>query len=103
MTPRQPVAPEPPVAPESPVAPEPPEPHADAPSTVAGRLRVDPAAGLSSEEAERRSATAGPNELDPAKHEPVWRLLIDSTTEPFVLLLAAAGLLAILVGEVRDG
>lgn len=93
----------PPEPPEPNEPREPPEAHADTPALVAGRLQVDPEAGLSSEEAERRSATAGPNELDPARHEPVWRLVIDSATEPFLLLLTAAGILAILVGEVRDG
>ena len=30
-------------------------------------------------------------------------MVVNSSTEPFVLLLVVAGVLAILVGEVRDG
>jgi len=70
---------------------------------VAAELAVDPAFGLSVREAEDRAAAAGPNALEDAKREPLWRMVVESLTEPFVLMLAAAGLLAIGVGEVRDG
>jgi len=71
--------------------------------TVAAELVVDPTVGLTSDEVARRGATSGPNELEASKREPLWRLLVNSATEPFVLMLAAAGGLAILVGEARDG
>ena len=70
---------------------------------VARALNVDPAVGLTQAEARNRGAVHGRNELAEADREPVWRMLVEAATEPFVLLLAAAGLLAILVGEVRDG
>src|SRR6185369_15369720 len=78
-------------------------PHALDPETVAGRLRVDPRVGLSAAEARRRAILGGPNALDVSTREPVWKMLVDAATEPFVLLLAVAGGLAIVVGEVRDG
>jgi P-type Ca2+ transporter type 2C len=78
-------------------------PHALDASVVAERLGVDPGAGLTTAEAERRSAVSGPNALGEATRQPVWRMLLESATEPFVIMLAVAGLLAILVGEVRDG
>jgi len=70
---------------------------------VAGALAVDPTVGLTSDEVERRRAAHGPNALEASTREPLWRLLVKSATEPFVLMLAAAGGLAILVGEARDG
>jgi Ca2+-transporting ATPase len=77
--------------------------HALDPDTVAVRLRVDPGVGLSTAEARRRAIEAGPNALEASTREPVWKMLVDAATEPFVVLLAVAGGLAIVVGEVRDG
>ena len=77
--------------------------HAIPLSGVAASLRVDPAAGLAADEALRRAELAGPNELEPRKRESVLRMVVEAATEPFVLLLAAAGLGAILLNEVRDG
>ncbi|MEO8638958.1 MAG: cation-transporting P-type ATPase [Chloroflexota bacterium] len=77
--------------------------HADAASAVAARFGVDRSVGLTTEEAERRAAESGPNALEASKREPLWRMLLKAAIEPFVLLLALAGALAILVGEVRDG
>lgn len=71
--------------------------------SVAVELGVDPALGLAAADAARRAVAAGRNELEASKREPVWRMLVRSATEPFVLMLAFAGVLAILVGEVRDG
>jgi Ca2+-transporting ATPase len=78
-------------------------PHARAPETVAHSLDVAPDRGLTDAEARKRYAQVGPNELE--RHEPpsVWRTIVATATEPFVLMLAAAGLGAVLLGEVRDG
>jgi Ca2+-transporting ATPase len=78
-------------------------PHALDPAAVATSFGVDPAVGLSSDDAARRLETTGPNALEQAEREPVWRMALEAFTEPFVLMLAGAGLLAILVGETRDG
>ncbi|HXG27179.1 MAG TPA: HAD-IC family P-type ATPase, partial [Candidatus Binatia bacterium] len=79
------------------------DPHLRAAAEVAADLGVDPRRGLDAEEARRRAAEGGPNELDPPQQTSVLRLLLKSAMEPFVLLLAIAGVLAVLLGEVRDG
>ena len=80
-----------------------PDAHAQAVAAVAARAGVDLAVGLTELDADRRLASSGPNALRPVERESVWRMLLGSATEPFVLLLAASGLLAMLVGEARDG
>jgi Ca2+-transporting ATPase len=78
-------------------------PYALSIADVAAMAGVDLATGLSEAEADRRFATAGPNTLQPIRREPVWRMLLEAAAEPFVLLLAGSGALAVLLGEVRDG
>ena len=77
--------------------------HALAVDAVAADLQVDPATGLSTAEAERRALAGGSNALEASSQRPFWRMVVDATTEPFMVLLALAGVAAILVGEVRDG
>ena len=77
--------------------------HALTATEVAHDLGVDPSIGLSSTEAAERAVQSGRNELEVARREPVWRMVVEAATEPFVLMLGAAGLLAIFVGETRDG
>ena len=77
--------------------------HALDAAAIAGALKVDSAIGLSATEASRRAIAAGPNTLEAARREPLWKMLFEAAMEPFVVLLAVAGGLAILVGEVRDG
>ncbi len=74
--------------------------------TVAGvveALAVDPVRGLAPTDVAARALVAGPNELEPRRGPSVLAMVFDAATEPFVLLLAVAGLGAILLGEVRDG
>ena len=77
--------------------------HAATLTDVAVGLSVDPAYGLSSAEASRRAAENGPNALEASRRQPLWRMIAEAFAEPFILMLAAAGVLAIAVGEVRDG
>jgi Ca2+-transporting ATPase len=70
---------------------------------AAARLVSDQAAGLGSAQAAERLAEVGRNELAPPARPTLPRVLAEGITEPFVLLLAAAGVLAMAVGEVRDG
>jgi Ca2+-transporting ATPase len=77
--------------------------HAIAAEDVATSLDVDPRVGLTSGEAQRRAAVSGPNELEPSPRTPLPRLVVGAITEPFIILLIVAGVLAVLVGEVRDG
>ncbi len=78
-------------------------PHARAADEVARALGVTPSTGLTAEEAGARLARFGPNELEVHAPPSAWRALLDAATEPFVLLLAASGIGAVLLGEVRDG
>jgi Ca2+-transporting ATPase len=78
-------------------------PHALAAEAVAAALGVDPDRGLTPDDVARRAAAAGPNALEEARRDPVWRMVLEAVTEPFVLMLLGAGLLAVLLGEVRDG
>jgi P-type Ca2+ transporter type 2C len=77
--------------------------HARPAAGVAAGLDVDPTTGLDPAEVQRRALVAGPNALEPARRQSVLAMLVGAATEPFVLLLLAAGVGAILLGEIRDG
>jgi Ca2+-transporting ATPase len=79
------------------------EPWACSGDDVAAALAVEPPVGLTADEVARRRAVTGSNELEEVHPPSVGRMLIESATEPFVLLLLAAGVGAVLLGEVRDG
>jgi P-type Ca2+ transporter type 2C len=70
---------------------------------VADSLDVDPEQGLSQAEAIRRLLEDGLNETDPPERPSLLKAVWQAATEPFVLMLFAAGMLAILLGELRDG
>ncbi len=77
--------------------------HAMPATDLAERLRVDPSRGLDARDAQARLVAEGPNELEPPRRVSILTSLIGAATEPFVILLALAGVLAVLLGEVRDG
>jgi Ca2+-transporting ATPase len=70
---------------------------------VAEHLATDRRAGLDPDEAARRLAEHGPNELARSEPSSPLALVREALTEPFVLLLLAAGVGAVALGEVRDG
>jgi len=78
-------------------------PHSVPSAVVAEQLGVEPRHGLDPAEAERRAAIHGPNAIEPERRTTLPRMVFDAATEPFVLLLFAAGIGAVLLGEVRDG
>ena len=80
-----------------------PAPYALPAAEVAALLRVDPSHGLTGSDSAARLAADGPNELEPPRRVSVLASVVDAATEPFVILLALAGALAVLLGEVRDG
>jgi len=80
-----------------------PDAYARPGAAVAQALSVEPAAGLSTADVALRAAAAGRNELEQASRISVWRLIWEALTEPFVVLLIVAGVLAVALGEVRDG
>lgn len=59
-------------------------------NNVAQALNVDPATGLSSDEAQRRLNTFGPNELASAPPVPKWKKFLQQFQDPLVYLLLAA-------------
>jgi len=78
-------------------------PHARPLDEVAAALGVDVATGLDAGEVERRRQAVGPNELEAEQRHTLPAVVLDAATEPFVILLAVAGVLAVALGEVRDG
>ena len=70
---------------------------------VADVLDVDPRRGLSAVAASERLAFHGSNELEPVERPSIWSMVWEAVTEPFIVLLFVAGVLAVLLGEVRDG
>ncbi|MDX9999425.1 MAG: cation-translocating P-type ATPase [Phenylobacterium sp.] len=66
---------------------------------------MDPrtAAGLTSDEAARRLAEVGPNEMPSDGGRSVWRIIRETMREPMFLLLAGAALLYLLLGDLGEG
>lgn len=77
--------------------------HALSVADITRSLGVDRETGLSPAEATRRAAEAGPNELKPAPRTSLGKLIFEAATEPFIILLIVAGVLAVALGEIRDG
>lgn len=61
-----------------------------------------PASGLSDEEARRRLAQEGPNELSASQERGALRLLRDVASEPMFLLLVSCGGIYMVLGDVRE-
>ena len=70
---------------------------------AAKQLGVDPAVGLTSAEAATRLAKNGPNALAVEKPVPGWRRFLKEYSSYMQLILLAAGLLSIVIGELRTG
>ena len=98
-----PVAPSPGLAMTTQARMQPDPVHALRPDEVTARLRVDPEHGLTHTEAARRLVQNGPNELAPPRRPSILGMLWHTVTEPFILVLVGAGLLAVILGETRDG
>ena len=59
---------------------------------VAGKLEVDPARGLTSEEAAARLERYGPNKFAEAATEPRWRAFARQYRDPMQIVLLVAGI-----------
>ncbi|HEX6131137.1 MAG TPA: HAD-IC family P-type ATPase, partial [Actinomycetota bacterium] len=69
---------------------------------VATRLETSPDAGLSGEEAARRLAAYGPNELRAAEGTPPWRLLLAQFQNVLILILLVAVGLSVILGHATE-
>lgn len=77
-------------------------PHARHPAEVARAAGVDPAHGLTADEAERRLVAHGENRLRDAETVSARRILVEQVTAPMIILLAAAALLSAALGDVTE-
>ncbi|MBE3557683.1 MAG: cation-transporting P-type ATPase [Ktedonobacteraceae bacterium] len=66
------------------------------------RFAVDPASGLTEQEARKRLARYGPNALREEKRESFWSVFLEEVREPMILLLLVTGVLYSLWGKLQD-
>jgi Ca2+-transporting ATPase len=76
--------------------------HSLPPEQVAAELRVEPATGLSGDEAAQRLAQVGHNRLASAPPTPWWRLLVGQFTDGLILVLFGAAILSLAIGEIEE-
>ena len=83
------------------VRPSQPPPHTEAPEVLIARLGTDPAHGLTEKDAAARLARDGRNELPKPKGKSPWLQLFGQFTNPIVLTLLVAAIIAIVDGVSR--
>ncbi len=76
-----------------------PEAHALTSAEVVERLDTDSEAGLTSEEAVRRLAEYGPNELQQAEKSPAWRMFVAQFNDFMIWVLMAAVVISAVEGQ----
>jgi Ca2+-transporting ATPase len=69
---------------------------------IAERLKTGLGEGLASDEAARRLAVQGPNEIQEQAGRSAWQMLLGQFTDFMIVLLMAAALIAGAVGEAAD-
>ena len=69
---------------------------------VSRNLSTDPEKGLSPDEARARLEKYGPNELEQKKSTTVFQMFLSQLKDYMVIILIAASLVSLLVGEVVD-
>ena len=70
---------------------------------VAGALEVDPELGLSCEEAKKRLAEYGPNQLREIKGRSIWSILVDQVDDLVILFLIVTALVSMVLGFWVEG
>jgi len=76
--------------------------HARSVEDAVRALNTDPQYGLTTEEARRRFSQFGPNELAERPRPGFWRMLLDQFNNFLVLLLIAAALISLVLGEIEE-
>jgi Ca2+-transporting ATPase len=69
---------------------------------VIAELDTNPQAGLSSDEAARRQAQYGPNELVEKGAKSPWLILLDQFKDTMVIILIIAALVSLFLGEIEE-
>ena len=69
---------------------------------VLQQLNTDPTRGLSAEEASRRLAANGPNELPEQGAKSPWAILWEQLTSVMVVILIVAGIISVVMGDYKD-
>src|SRR6476620_11777772 len=77
--------------------------HALDATEVASRLGVDPATGLTADQARQRLAEHGRNALAAPEPEPVWRQFLKHYRDYMQIVLVVAAVVSVLIGEYRTG
>ncbi|MFQ5407720.1 MAG: cation-translocating P-type ATPase, partial [Anaerolineales bacterium] len=76
--------------------------HAHSVDRVAEAMAVERTRGLTEDEARRRLQHYGPNELREEPPTPFWKLVVDQFNNFVVILLIAASLISLLLGDVVE-
>ncbi|RME37081.1 MAG: ATPase, partial [Thermoflexia bacterium] len=76
--------------------------HARSSDEVLASLKTDPRTGLTTEEARRRLSQFGPNELAARPRPAFWQMLLDQFRNFLVLLLIAAAIISLALGELEE-
>jgi len=76
--------------------------HALSVEDTLSALQTDMGLGLSAAEAQRRLAENGPNELTERPRPGFWKLLLDQFNNFLILILIAAALLSLVLGEMEE-
>ena len=69
---------------------------------VLERFETSARTGIDDATAAERLERTGPNELVERRRRPPWRLLLDQFTSPMILVLIAAAIVTVLIGQTKD-
>ena len=78
------------------------EPYQQSVGEVLAQLGVDPAQGLSAEEAAERLRRHGLNELVERPVKSPWKILVEQLKATLILILIAAAILSAALGDFKD-
>jgi Ca2+-transporting ATPase len=78
--------------------------YLEASDDVLAACKSDAENGLTSDEAARRLSENGPNKLDEAKKDPIWKRLLAQMADPMIIMLLVAAVISAVTGMAQgDG